>query len=63
MDPNMPNTNGWEAAEHLESRPKYEHIHMVDLTSRALESGREKAFDTGCDELGARPLDIDRLIR
>jgi CheY-like chemotaxis protein len=62
MDLSMPNMNGWEATEHLKSRPKYSDIPIVALTAHALDADRNKALDTGCDEFETKPLDFARLI-
>jgi CheY-like chemotaxis protein len=58
MDLEMPVVNRWEPVRRLRNDP-----HTYDIPSaHALESEREQAIATGCDEFDAKPIEFDSLV-
>ena len=62
MDLSLPVMDGWEATEEIKSDSATADIPIIALTAHALESDRNKALETGCDEFETKPVDIDRLL-
>ena len=53
MDLEMPDNDRWEAVRRLKSDPQTRDIPIIGMSAHAVESEREKAIATGCDEFDA----------
>jgi CheY-like chemotaxis protein len=50
MDLEMPDDDRWEAVRRLKNDPQTRDIPIIGMSAHAVESEREKAISTGCDE-------------
>ena len=69
MDVSIPIIDGWEATRILKQDEATRMIPILALTAHALPSDREKAFEVGCDDYLAKPVEprsvveaIERLL-
>jgi two-component system cell cycle response regulator DivK len=62
MDLEMPDTDRWEPVRRLKNDPQTRDIPIIGMSAHALESEREQAFATGCDEFDAKPIEFDGLV-
>jgi len=62
MDLEMPDTDRWEPVRRLKNDPQTRDIPIIGMSAHALESEREQAFATGCDEFDAKPIEFDSLV-
>jgi len=62
MDLEMPVIDRWEPMRRLKSNPQTRGIPIVGLSAYALDSEREKALATGCDEFDHKPVEFERLV-
>src|SRR5262249_6643222 len=53
MDLEMPDDDRWEAVRRLKNSPQTRDIPIIGMSAHAVESEREKAIATGCDEFDA----------
>jgi len=53
MDLEMPDNDRWEAVRRLKNDPQTRDIPIIGMSAHAVESEREKAIATGCDEFDA----------
>ena len=63
MDIQMPNMDGYQAAQcirHLDDKMKAE-IPIIAMTANAFEEDKKRAFDAGMNEHIAKPIDIEKL--
>ena len=49
----MPDDDRWEAVRRLKNDPQTRDIPIIGMSAHAVESEREKAIATGCDEFDA----------
>jgi two-component system cell cycle response regulator DivK len=42
--------------------PKPDHIPIIGMSAYALDSEREKAIASGCDEFDVKPIDFEALV-
>src|SRR4051794_39231104 len=61
MDITLPEMDGWEVTRQLKADESTRHIPVIALTARVLTTDRAKAFDVGCDDYDAKPVDFRRL--
>jgi PAS domain S-box-containing protein len=60
MDIQLPNMNGYEATEKIKKfRPD---LKIIAQTAYAMAEDKEKAFEAGCDDYIAKPIDKDDLL-
>ena len=52
MDLEMPDADCWEVVRGLKKDAQTGHIPIIGISAYALDSEREKAIASGCDELG-----------
>ena len=62
MDLEMPDNDRWEAVRRLKSDPQTRDIPIIGMSAYAVESEREKAIATGCDEFDAKPIEFESLL-
>ena len=62
MDFEMPVLDRWEPVRTLKNDPQTRDIPIIGMSAYALESEREKAIATGCDEFDVKPIEFESLI-
>jgi CheY-like chemotaxis protein len=62
MDLNLPEIDGWQAAQRLKADPATRDIPIIALTAHAMAGDREKAIATGCDDFETKPVEFERLL-
>jgi CheY-like chemotaxis protein len=62
MDLEMPVIDRWEAVRRLKNDPQTRDIPIIGMSAYALDSEREQAIATGCDEFDAKPIEFECLI-
>jgi CheY-like chemotaxis protein len=58
----MPVVDRWEPVRLLKKDPQTRGIPIIGMSAYALDSEREKAIATGCDEFDAKPVDFESLV-
>lgn len=61
MDMKLPVMNGWETTSKIKAHELTKHIPVIGISSHAMSSDTEKAFEIGCDAYLTKPLD-DMLL-
>src|SRR5262245_1815939 len=56
MNLEMPGTDRWEPVRILKTDPQTRNIPIIGMSAYALESEREQAIATGCDEFDVKPI-------
>lgn len=62
MDMSLPKLSGWEAAAVIKGNPLVHGIPIIALTAHAMESDRQRALQSGCDDYDTKPIDLPRLL-
>ena len=62
MDLEMPDADRWEVVRRLKKDAQTGHIPIIGMSANALDSEREKAIASGCDEFDAKPIDFESLV-
>ena len=62
MDLEMPVDDRWEAVRRLKKDPRTRDIPIIGVSAYALESEREQAIATGCDDFDAKPIEFEGLV-
>ena len=62
MDLEMPVVDRWEPVQRLKENPQTRDIPIIGMSAYALDSEREKAIATGCDEFDAKPIEFESLV-
>ncbi len=62
MDLEMPDADSWDVVRDLKKDAETGHIPIVGMSAYALDSEREKAIASGCDEFDAKPIDFEVLV-
>jgi CheY-like chemotaxis protein len=62
MDLEMPVVDRWEPVRILKSDPQTRDIPIIGMSAYALDSEREKAIATGCDEFDIKPIEFETLL-
>jgi two-component system cell cycle response regulator DivK len=62
MDLEMPDADCWEVVRRLKADAQTGHIPIIGMSAYALDSEREKAIASGCDEFDAKPIDFEALF-
>ena len=58
----MPVVDRWEPVRRLRNDPHTHNMPIIGMSAHALESEREQAIATGCDEFDAKPIEFDSLV-
>ena len=62
MDMSLPELSGLEAASAIKAMPSTHSIPIIALTAHAMESDRQRALQSGCDDYDTKPVDLQRLL-
>jgi CheY-like chemotaxis protein len=62
MNFEMPVVDRWKLVRRLTNDPHTHDIPIIGMSAHALESEREQAIATGCDEFDAKPIEFDSLV-
>ena len=62
MDLEMPVVDRWEPLRTLKNDPHTRDIPIIGMSAYELDSEREKAIATGCDEFDTKPIDFESLV-
>ena len=62
MDLEMPDNDRWEAVRRLKNGPQTRDIPIIGMSADALDSEREQAIASGCDEFDAKPIEFESLV-
>ena len=62
MDLEMPDADCWEVVRRLKNDPRTRDIPIIGMSAYALDSERQKAIASGCDEFDAKPIDFEALV-
>jgi two-component system cell cycle response regulator DivK len=62
MDLEMPVVDRWEPVRALKNDPQTRHIPIIGISAYALDSERETAIATGCDEFDTKPIEFEALV-
>jgi two-component system, cell cycle response regulator DivK len=62
MDMSLPRLNGWEAAAVIKGNALIRDIPIIALTAHAMESDRQRALGSGCDDYDTKPIDLPQLL-
>ena len=62
MDLEMPGIDRWESVRRLKNDPQTRDIPIIGMSAYALDSEREQAIATGCDEFDAKPIEFESLV-
>jgi CheY-like chemotaxis protein len=62
MDLEMPDDDRWEAVRRLKNNPQTRDVPIIGMSAYALDSEREKAIASGCDEFDAKPIEFESLV-
>ena len=62
LDLEMPGTDRWDPVRILKTDPQTRNIPIIGMSAYALESEREQAIATGCDEFDVKPIEFESLL-
>ena len=62
MDMSLPEISGWDAAQAIKNNANLRSIPIIALTAHAMESDRQRALKTGCDDYDTKPIELGRLL-
>ncbi|MCS6941155.1 MAG: response regulator [Roseiflexus sp.] len=62
MDLSMPVLDGWEATARIKARDDLRHIPVLAVTGHVTPHELQRAFEAGCVDYIAKPIDFERLI-
>jgi len=62
MDLEMPVIDRWEPVRTLKNDPQTRRIPIIGLSVYVLDSERETAIATGCDEFDVKPIQFESLV-
>ena len=62
MDLDLPILDGWSATRLLKSSPATAAIPVIAVSAHAMAQDRRRAFEAGCDDFFAKPVDMKALV-
>jgi CheY-like chemotaxis protein len=62
MDLEMPVVDRWQPVRTLKTDPQTRDIPIIGMSAYALDSEREQAVATGCDEFDVKPIEFESLV-
>ncbi len=63
MDLILPEMDGWETTRKLKINKETSHVPVLALSSSAMASDRDRAFESGCDDFDSKPVNMTRLYK
>ena len=62
LDLEMPVVDRWEPVRALKNDPQTRHIPIIGISAYSLDSEREQAIASGCDEFDVKPIKFASLV-
>ena len=65
LDIGLPDFKGYNIARQLKWEPGFERTRIIALTGRPMDEVRQKALDSGCEQVFAKPIDpavLEKLL-
>jgi CheY-like chemotaxis protein len=62
MDLEMPDADCWQIVRRLKKDAQTDRIPIIGMSAYAMDSEREKAIASGCDEFDAKPIEFEALV-
>ena len=62
LDINLPVKDGWTVAKEANSDSDIQDIPIIALTAHAMESDRQQALASGCQDYATKPIDFPELL-
>lgn len=62
LDINLPVKDGWTVAREASQDVALKSIPIIALTAHAMESDRQQALASGCDDYATKPIDFPELL-
>ncbi len=62
LDINLPVKDGWTVAKEASSDSNIQDIPIIALTAHAMESDRQQALASGCQDYATKPIDFPELL-
>lgn len=62
MDCQMPVMDGYEATRTIRQKPELKDLPIIAMTANVTTHDREKAIDSGMDDLIGKPIDVDAMF-
>jgi CheY-like chemotaxis protein len=62
MDMDLPVLDGWEATRRLKADPATRGIPVLALTAHAMQTDRDRAMASGCDDFATKPIEFNTLL-
>lgn len=62
LDINLPVKDGWTVAKEAIADPQIQDIPIIALTAHAMESDRQQALASGCQDYATKPIDFPELL-
>ncbi len=62
MDLMLPGMDGYEATRAIRQMPERGHVPVVAATAAVLPGDRARALEAGCDDIVAKPYDVEELV-
>jgi CheY-like chemotaxis protein len=63
LDLCMPGIDGWEVANRLRGDPALEEVPIIAMTAYDVSSAVRAAFMAGCQQVIAKPFDLDEVTK
>jgi len=60
LDIQLPDISGYEVAKEI--KKKYPGIYIIAQTAYGMSEDKKKAFDAGCDDYIAKPIEINEFL-
>ena len=62
LDMDLPELDGWQAAQRLKADPVTARIPIIAVTAYAMVEDRRRSLEAGCDEFETKPIELPRLL-
>lgn len=62
LDMDLPELDGWQAAQQLKADPATAEIPIIAVTAYAMVEERKRSVEAGCDDFETKPIDLPRLL-
>ena len=61
LDISLPEMDGWEVTRQIRADADLKQIPIIAVTAHAMAGDRDKAYEHGCNDYLAKPIDEDEL--